>query len=73
MKKKKDFPCECGHPFKEHVPEDAWEFASCTTCYKLVNSGFDCKLVRGVHYNWVHEFKADNLAYIEQQYEQRKK
>ncbi len=62
---KRNFPCECGHTFKAHEPEDEWLLAFCKPCQRIHKKGLDCKLVRGVHYNWVHEFTPDNLGYLE--------
>ena len=63
--KKKDYPCECGHPFKAHIAETRGRFAYCYRCFE----GSERLLEIRTH--WVHDFQADNLKFLEQQHDKR--
>ena len=67
----KSFTCECGHEERYHDYEHRQYIASCRLCqdrqYKMVVTGSGMT----VYYPW-HEFKADNLRYLELKYEQKR-
>ena len=60
MKTKFDMPCICGHLFKNHLSldlEDRRRRAYVLVCGMCENEA------------WIHNFKLDNLKYLEQKYE----
>jgi hypothetical protein len=55
-----DFPCVCGHLKKDH--DEGYSKGYCGICYNKLT-------IRQLNSNdtsWHHEFKFDNLKYLEQ-------
>jgi hypothetical protein len=59
------YPCICGHSRNKHLGYTGISDPQCLVCFDLEEDGYDVFPM--------HEYQSDNLKYLENEYEKKRK